>query len=355
MTDRGAPGPAKLASDEWFHAVGEVASSIGTDRFHRELVGLFGATIPHSASWIIRYSRVAPPDVIYTANVPAEVVAFYVERCSPLDPFSAHWKRHEEPGVRALASFAAGSGSAIDPRPYSRLFKAAAQIEDELGVFFSTVGHSSLGLFLEREKGRFTKAEINRTKLIFPVLDGFHKAHLGRLFDRLRFAGDATENELVSRPTLVRDRYGLEIFSNQSWRDAAAANAALLEAVDAAADQRVIRLEGHMVKIERFDQYFPLAPSGTMFVLIPISEVDADLADKRPSGPGVEDFEAKLTARERDIFYCIMSGKNTGLIAQELKISKGMIKNYMLRIYRKAGVSSERALFQAYGGALHKE
>lgn len=333
----------RLIEAEWFRKVGEVASAVGTDRFHQQLVELFGSTIPHSASWIIRYSRVAPPDVIYTWNVPKDVVDFYVAQCSDLDPFSAHWKLHEEPGVRTLAGFTKASAAAIDPRPYSRLFKAAANISDELGVFFSTVGHSSLGLFLERVKGRFTEAEIARTRLVFPVLDGFHKTHIGRIFDRLRYAGDANESELVSRPTLVQDRWGLEIFATPSWREAAAADASLGAAVAAIRDEPTISLESFTVKVERFDQYFPLAPSGRMFVLTPRAE---------PSGSddsGSPDLG--LTAREREIFDLVMAGATTGSIAQTLAISKGTVKNNRLRIYRKAGVTSERALVQKFGRA----
>ncbi|MDR4306222.1 helix-turn-helix transcriptional regulator [Chelatococcus sambhunathii] len=337
--------PIRLAQADWFRRVGEVASSVGTDRFHQQLVELFGSTIPHSASWIIRYSRVAPPDVIYTWNVPQDVVEFYSARCAPLDPFSAHWKRFEEPGVRTLAGFDRGDGAAVDPKPYNRLFKAAAKISDELGVFFSTVGNSSLGLFLEREKGRFTAAEIERTKLVFPVLDGFHKTHIGRIFDRLRFAGEVNETQLAGRPTLVLDRHGLEIFANAGWREAAAHDPAILDAVASAGEERQITLPDFLLKIERFDRYFPLAPSGTMFVLAPKPEAGAEGAAERPSSA----IESGLTARERDVFDLVMAGKTTGAIAQALGISKGAVKNVRLRIYRKAEVSSERALVQKFG------
>lgn len=339
-TEREPAAPIRLGQADWFRRVGEVSLSIGTDRFHERLVELFGSTVRHSASWIIRYSRVAPPDVIHTWNVPEDVVAYYVAHCSEIDPFSAHWKRHEEPGVRTLAGFRAAPGAAIDPRPYSRLFKAAAKISDELGVFFSTVGHSSLGLFLERETGRFTDAEIERAKLVFPVLDGLHKTHVGRIFDRLRYAGDPTESELIVRPTLVQDRVGLEIFATPSWREAAAADGSIAEAVAAAADERSIELKEHTLKIERFDEYFPLAPSGRMFVL-----TAREAAPARP-GPEIE-----LTSRERAIFDLVMAGETTGAIAQALQISKGTVKNNKLRIYRKAGVGSERALFQKFGRA----
>jgi DNA-binding CsgD family transcriptional regulator len=335
-----------LQKAEWFRRVGELASAIGTDGFHQQLVELFGSTVPHSASWIIRYSRVAPPDVIYTANVPSAVVDFYVARCSGIDPFSAHWKRHEEPGVRTLAGFAQAEERAIDPEPYGRLFKAAAKISDELGVFFSTVGHSSLGLFLEREQGRFTEAEVARAKLVFPVLDAFHKAHIGRLFDRLRSAGDAYEGGVVSRPTLVQDRCGLEIFATPSWRREAAADPEIAAAVASASGEGAVALRGHTLKIERFDQYFPLAPSGRMFVLAPRQEAPAD-----PRPLDRQEPAAGLTSREREIFDLVMNGATTGSIAQTLRISKGTVKNYRLRIYRKVGVTSDRALVQKFGRA----
>ncbi len=338
-------GPIRLGRDDWFRRVGEVASSVGTDGFHQQLVELFGSTIPHSASWIIRYSRVAPPDVIYTWNVPQDVVEFYSARCAPLDPFSAHWKRFEEPGVRTLAGFDREDGAAVDPTPYNRLFKSAAKITDELGVFFSTVGNSSLGLFLEREKGRFTAAEIERTKRVFPVLDGFHKTHIGRIFDRLRFAGEANETQLAGRPTLVLDRHGLEIFANAGWRDAAAGDPSIMDAVASAGDERQVALPEFLLKIERFDRYFPLAPSGTMFVLAPKPETGGEAAVERPASP----VEIGLTARERDVFDLVMAGRTTGAIAQSLQISKGAVKNLRLRIYRKADVSSERALVQKFG------
>jgi len=329
------PALIRPGQAEWFRRLGEVSLSIGTDGFHARLVELFGSTVGHSASWIIRYSRGAPPDVIHTWNVPDHVVDYYVSHCSAIDPFSAHWKRHEEPGVRTLAGFKATPGAAIDPRPYSKLFKAAAKVSDELGMFVSSVGHSSLGMFLERETGRFTAAEIERARLVFPVLDGLHKTHVGRIFDRLRVSGGPSASELLVRPTLVQDRVGLEIFATPSWRDAVSADPLIAAAVAGAGDERSIELADVTLRIERFDEYFPLAPSGRMFVLAP-----RDPSGARP--------DLDLTARERAIFDLVMAGETTGAIAQALAISKGTVKNNKLRIYRKAGVASERALVQRF-------
>ena len=51
-----------------------------------------------------------------------------------------------------------------------------------------------------------------------------------------------------------------------------------------------------------------------------------------------------FTPRERQILLLLMNGETTGGIAQKLSLSKGTIKNCRLRMYRKTGVSSERAL-----------
>lgn len=191
----------------------------------------------------------------------------------------------------------------------------------------------------------FSSAEIDRAKLAFPVLDGFHRAHIGRIFDRLRYAGDATESELITRPTLVQDRCGLEIYQSPSWREAAAHDASIAEAVASAQEERSLDLPSFTLKIERFDEYFPLAPSGRMFVLTPRAERAAEPS----AGQGRPELEPALTSRERAIFDLVMTGSTTGAIAQALGISKGTVKNNKLRIYRKADVTSERALFQKFG------
>ncbi len=56
------------------------------------------------------------------------------------------------------------------------------------------------------------------------------------------------------------------------------------------------------------------------------------------------DLLLPVTPRERDILARIRKGQTTGEIAHTLGIGAGTIKNYRLRLYRKAGVRSERAL-----------
>ena len=334
----------RLTDGAWFAQLGEVAASIGSDSFHRKLLRLAGLCIRHDSSWIIRYSRVAPPDVLYTSGVPAEIVAFYDEKGQYLDPFSAHWRRTGEPGVLTLSELANESPESV---LYTKIFTPAANISDEIGMFFSTVGHCCFGLFLERERGSFSKADIERAKLIFPALEGYHRSHLGQLFNHLRYTGGAESGGLVSRPTLIRDRHGVEVFSNASWREAVAADASILPLIAAfGSAEGLTTLQGrdYVLKTEPFDRDFPLAPGGRIFTLEARAAAQEDSVDYRAAAQILQ----ALTPRERDILSLTMKGQATGQIAQALAISKGTIKNCKLRIYRKAEVSSERDLVKKF-------
>lgn len=337
--------PLQLTDGEWFKELGRLAASIGTDGFHQSLLNLLGRCIQTDSAWIIRYSRVAPPDVLYTSNVPQRTVDFYNKKCLYIDPFSLYWKKFGRPGVLTLAELT-GTGKESDL--YAKIFTAAANVTDEMGIIFSTVGHCCFGVFLEREKGLFTPADVRRANLIFPALEGFHKSHLGHLFNNLRCTDAGKSSELVMRPTLIRDRHGAEVYANESWalaRDADPSIQFMLETINGKADFLTISTRDFLLRTESFDRNFPLAPGGRIFTLEP----------KAASPDTPVDYEAAaaiiqaLTPRERGILSLIMKGDNTGQIAQKLKISKGSVKNCKLRIYRKAEVTSERYLVKRLG------
>lgn len=345
------PAVAKRAmktfgSEAWFSALAALTASLGSDSFHRRLVEAFGLLIPHSASWIIQYSRGAAPNVIFTKDVPERVLNHYNAKCRLIDPFSAHWALTEQPGVKTLRQFEAARGE-VDATEYSALFKPAANITDELGIFFSTVGHASIGVFLERETGFFRPGEVELAEAVFPLLDGFHAAHNGRLFAKLRRPGGLGDDQLADRPMLIRDRRGLEIMSTPAWRSAVANGRSIERALKACEVGRPSSFGPFILKKEVLSDYFPLAPGGAIYILL-------DEPQNRNLQGGTEDaavLARSLTPQEAAVFQFIMTGTSTGEIAQRLAISKRAVLNYRVKIYRKAGVHSERALVQKFGAA----
>ncbi len=338
------PPLVEFGSQEWFRRAGETSLALGTARFQEALIDLYGCLIDHGARWIIRFSDAAPPDVMHTRGVPEPLVAHYNAACAEVDPFALHWRLYRDAGVRALSQFQETLGP-IDPSTYNTTFKPAALISDELGLFLATIGQSCVGFFLEREVGDFTCDEIDRARAAFPLLKGLHNAHIGRVFDRMRYTGATAETEgLGMRPTLVLDRHGIEIFSTPSWQSAVMQDPHIQTAVQDMECDRPIILDDVIVNVERLDKYFSLAPSGRLLTLTrqPLTPDDRTAARARAQLMGV------LTAREQDVFNLILAGGSTSSISRFLYLTKETVKNYKLRIYKKAGTNSERALIQRY-------
>lgn len=328
-------GLALVEAPVWFAHVGDVVASIGTEFFHRELIGLLEATIRSDAVWIIRYSGEAPPDVVYTRNVTPHAVKVYLEECGGVDPFSARWKAKREAGIFTLATLRDDS---VEYLLYTKIFLPAAGVEDELAVVFPVTGHNSFVFFLEREHGQFTRAEVDRAKLMYPALESFHRAHLGWLFNELRYTNRPEVTGLINRPTLIRDRSGQLVYANDGWNDVAEKHPSILPLIDAmrdgAADEAAF--DALTVKGEALGADFPLAPGGRMFVVEP-----------RPPAArfgGISNVLQIFTPRERDILDLIMEGCDSAGISERLRIGVGSVKNCKMRIYRKVDVATERAL-----------
>lgn len=333
----------RLTDERWFHRTGRVAMSIGQDTFHRELLNLFGSAMKHDSSWIMRYSRFAPPDILYTHNVPDEIVQLYTRECVTIDPYSSHWKSRGTPGVLTLSRLKSENVEFII---YSKIFGGAANIADEMAMFFTTVGHCCLALFLVRETGTFSSSDIKKAELIFPALDGYHHAHLSSLFNGLRYTNRTGTDGFINRPTLIQDRFHEQVYASNSWIQAAAQDPMIDEIVHAADSKATQKydLESFILRSEALDRHFPLAPGGRIYALEPRPAV-------KSQHEHVDQVVATLgefTRREREILALIMMGQSTGQIAQKLQISKGTIKNCRLRIYRKADVTSERALVNKF-------
>ena len=340
----------RLNDREWFSRLGEVAKSIGSREFHHELVDLFGASIRHKSCWAIRFSRAAAPEVLFTHNVAEDVVSTYSHNYSGLDPFSDFWQEQGRAGVIMLAEAKACS---IRTEAYSRVFLPNAKISDEMSIFLPTVGNDCYGLFLEREQGLFSRADVERARLVFPALEGCHRAHMGWMFDNLHKSSNLEFSGLANKPLLIQDRFGLDVYANDAWSDAVAADGAIANLVGefSACDHGQARvLDGCVLKFESLRGDFPLAPHGRLFVLEPRNSSPRTVAEHKPRNRGACRAHA---ARARHI-RAHHERPDDGQIAQALKISKGVIKNYKQRIYRKVNVDSERALVRKFAPPLRR-
>ncbi|MDP9064646.1 MAG: LuxR C-terminal-related transcriptional regulator [Pseudomonadota bacterium] len=329
----------------YFQLIGEVARAIGTAHFHQRLLGLLGMLIAHDSAWIVRYSRNAPPDVIHTLSVAQHLVDFYLEHAyQRTDPFFCYWRSTDLSGVVLLRDALA---AADDKDFYRDIFQRKARFSDEMALFLPALGKSCIALFIEKTSGQFSDHEAAVARIVFPTIEGLHRAHLANLFLALRCGGTPESRQLLILPTLIVDRAGASIHANAQWRKWDRSDPKVQTVRRKLAAGGLMHLElsqTAIMSVERFDHEFHLAPGGAMFVIT-----------ERPSPSEAEAARVRartdlgrLSRRECQIVTLMVVGWPLGEIAERLQIAKGTVKNYRLAFYRKLGISSERTVITRF-------
>ena len=336
----------RLISDlAWNTALGEAAQNLGHRDFQKTLLGLFGLLIPHDMTFIARYSRFAPAELLHHDRVPSHIVGLFRERYQRLDPFHAWWCESGEPGIVTQRMI---SAARWHNDPY-RVFLRQAHIEDEIGMFLPVIGGATLALFLERSGGIFTAAEIARARNVFPVFAGLYRAHLARLFVAMSGSPAARPGKILPRPMMLVDRNDRRVFVTRTWRDAESAGKTLAEAVErlrGVGESQIPLPDGRVLVCEAVDDDLPVAPRGKVYVI----EKQAAASPAHASGAAV--LRDGLTRREQQIVDLILQGYPTDGIARKLGIGRGTVKNHRRRLYLKLDITSERELFVRYSDAL---
>jgi DNA-binding CsgD family transcriptional regulator len=323
-------------------ALTNLARDIGEPNFHLRLLELVGAVLPHDMGWIVRYRAGSEPDVLYTKAIEATLVDYYLQmKPNSGDPYLCSWRSNSHARVETMD---AALPLAIDRNFYAQEFRRKAEFTDELAVFLPVPGASCISLFLERRDRCFTGDDLNQVQRLFPAMLDFHQTHMRLLFANL-------SHEMADRRAIedcaisVLDRSGRMVFSTPGWRELQARDRRILALLDATSVHDAAEIVANVtlpLRLLTLDEMNPIAPGG---VLIYAAE-ETSLADAKNCEAASAVID-QLTPRERDIMLFTLEGLSTGAIAQRLGIAKGSIKNCRLRMYRKFGVTSERAMISA--------
>ena len=160
MLGEGSPSAAVL------RALSAAIDSVGSDAHVDRMTDLIAALVPHDFVTVVRYSVTERPEFVSHRNYSDEMVARYLDTYYPYDPFYAQWRDEQRPGVVRLLPAA--------PVPYVAEFLGQSVISDELGVLLDDGPGWCLGIFLDRSRGRFAKAEVTRLESQFSVLASLH-------------------------------------------------------------------------------------------------------------------------------------------------------------------------------------
>ncbi|WP_315920616.1 helix-turn-helix transcriptional regulator [Mesorhizobium sp. SP-1A] len=300
-----------------------------------------GQLLPHEMGWIVRYRAGSEPDVLHTKEIDAKLVEYYLQtKPSAGDPYLCSWRGNS---LARVETFDSALPQAIDRHFYAEDFKKRAEFTDELALFLPVPGASCISLFLERRERAFTERELLKLRRLFPAMLDFHHAHIKSLFGKLSMA--LTDCHPVEECALtVFDRDGKTVFSTPGWQKFEARDSRILalRQVESVAEvSEMVSASTSPLRLLPLDDMNPVAPSGLVVYVAEMNERAADTGDQAAA------LIEMLTPRERDIMLLTLEGLSTGAIAQRLSIAKGSIKNCRLRMYRKLGVSSERAMISA--------
>lgn len=140
--------------------------AVGSEQHVSRLIDLIASLVPHDRVTVVRYSVRERPEFVSHRNYSDEMVAKYLDIYYVYDPFYAHWRQEQKPGVVRLLAAA--------PVRYVAEFLSQSVISDELGVLLDDGPGWCLGIFLDRSKGRFSQADAARLAAQFPVLSSLH-------------------------------------------------------------------------------------------------------------------------------------------------------------------------------------
>jgi DNA-binding CsgD family transcriptional regulator len=145
--------------------------AIGNTAYLPRLIDLIGSLVAHDRITVTRYSVHARPEFLTYRNFSDALVERYLAVYYPYDPFNAHWRQHQRPGVLPLAVF--GSRELKQGR-YIKEFLRQSVIKDEVGVLLDDGPGTTLGIFLERASRSFAKYDIVRLEHAFARLAAIH-------------------------------------------------------------------------------------------------------------------------------------------------------------------------------------
>jgi DNA-binding CsgD family transcriptional regulator len=152
-------------------ALAGAIAGVGSNSHVERLVDLIGTLVPHDLITIVRYSVTQRPEFVSHRNFSDLMVRKYLDTYYVYDPFYAHWRKHQKPGVYPLNRL---QEKAQRRGIYIAEFLGQSVISDEVGVMLHDGPGWCLGIFLDRKKLGFSVKEIARLEAGFTVFAAIH-------------------------------------------------------------------------------------------------------------------------------------------------------------------------------------
>lgn len=161
---------SRFESSEWLAAIARLVQSDDVDSAAAALADAIDVAVEHEGTCLLAFHRDAPPEVFHHTLEPAgrrHYVDRYVAGPYLLDPLYLLAVGDDKPGV---CRFRDESPDRFRSSEYYRQYCERTHLRDEMDFLVDVSGNSTLVLVVGRRTRRFTKAELQRLKLVEPLV-----------------------------------------------------------------------------------------------------------------------------------------------------------------------------------------
>ncbi len=161
---------SRFESTQWLAAIARLVQSDDADSAAAALADAIDVAVEHEGTCLLAFHRDAPPEVFHHTLEPAgrrHYVDRYVAGPYLLDPLYLLAVSDEKPGV---CRFRDESPDRFRSSEYYRQYCDRTHLRDEMDFLVDVSGNSTLVLVVGRRTRRFTKAELQRLRLVEPLV-----------------------------------------------------------------------------------------------------------------------------------------------------------------------------------------
>lgn len=161
---------SRFESAEWFAAMARLVQGSDVDAAVAALADAIDVAVEHEGTCLLAFHRDAPPEVFHHTLEPAgrrHYLDRYVAGPYLLDPLYQLAVGDDKPGV---CRFRDQSPDRFRASEYYRQYCERTHLKDEMDFLVDVSANSTLALVVGRRTRRFTKAELERLRLLEPLV-----------------------------------------------------------------------------------------------------------------------------------------------------------------------------------------
>jgi DNA-binding CsgD family transcriptional regulator len=161
---------SRFESAEWFAAMARLVQGSDVDAAAAALADAIDVAVEHEGTCLLAFHRDAPPEVFHHTLEPAgrrHYLDRYVAGPYLLDPLYQLAVGDDKPGV---CRFRDQSPDRFRASEYYRQYCERTHLKDEMDFLVDVSANSTLALVVGRRTRRFTKAEVERLRLLEPLV-----------------------------------------------------------------------------------------------------------------------------------------------------------------------------------------